>query len=77
MDPEAVLAKARAAHERAARLYQQFKDAAYLEALQEVDEAFADLDEWLSKGGFRPKAWIPTGPAADVGHEIPDPSDWP
>lgn len=57
MDPDAVLANARAASARAAKIYQTFDDPRYAEALQEVDEAFRALDEWLTKGGFPPAVW--------------------
>lgn len=59
MDPEVALANARAALLRLDELSERNDLYAQLrvEALQEVAEAFMDLDEWLTKGGFLPKDW--------------------
>lgn len=54
MDVDATLARLRAA-ESAWSLVDTFEDAARVGA--ELADAFQDLDEWLSKGGFLPRAW--------------------
>lgn len=49
MDPNAVLAKIRAAVEESFTVSDCSVD--------DIAEAFQALDEWLSKGGFLPAAW--------------------
>jgi hypothetical protein len=34
------------------------------DAAQELQQAFDDLDEWLTKGGFVPNQWRPRLPVA-------------
>lgn len=55
MDPNATLAKLRHAIES----FEDQSDPILAEiAAQEMFEAAQDLDEWLSKGGFLPDAWV-------------------
>lgn len=56
MDPNAVLAIAR---DRAASVIESadFSDARESEEAVELAEAFQALDEWLTKGGFKPREW--------------------
>lgn len=58
MDPDVALANAR----EAARQMEGFRDETgvgltSVTAAVELLEAFEALDEWLTKGGFLPKAW--------------------
>jgi hypothetical protein len=55
MDPEQALRDARAA----LRMIRsgQADTQGMAEATEELANAFEDLDGWLSKGGFLPKAW--------------------
>lgn len=52
MDPNATLARIR---ELAAQLEIDSSDPYVVE---ELAEQFTALDEWLSKGGFKPSAWV-------------------
>jgi hypothetical protein len=52
MDPNAALANLRAALDPERGDSPGFED-----ALDDAIEAFAALDEWLSKGGFLPAEW--------------------
>ena len=66
MDPNATLAQARAALARLDDLDEQ-EDAPYIERRAEcaadVVDAFRALDEWLTKGGFQPAAWVHGAPS--------------
>lgn len=55
MDPDVVLLQLRSA----AREYDPNSPDAAADA-QVVVDGFMALDEWLTKGGFLPKAWEPT-----------------
>lgn len=54
MDPDATLRAARAALSRYVTAATE-DDA--INAATDLAAAFADLDRWLSGGGFRPDAW--------------------
>ena len=51
------LRQLRAAVKRAEALADGDSNDAEIEAWQVVGDLFADLDEWLSRGGFPPEAW--------------------
>lgn len=58
MDPHAALAELR----QAVRDYQQSPSGENaLVAADTFTERFEALDEWLSKGGFLPRDWVPNG----------------
>ena len=56
MDPNATLAELRGA---ASRIVDELDHERQpdLDDVQRIAEAFQDLDEWLSKGGFLPADW--------------------
>jgi hypothetical protein len=54
MDPKAALENARNARSRYANA--QTEDEA-ISAATDLAAAFADLDQWLTRGGFLPEAW--------------------
>ena len=56
MDPDAALAAAR----EAAALADEATNGARLESALEALEHYQALDEWISKGGFLPRAWAST-----------------
>jgi hypothetical protein len=58
MDPDTALANAREAAKVAAEAANGDSNDAEIDALREALEAYQALDEWLTKGGFRPKAWV-------------------
>jgi hypothetical protein len=55
MDPDAVLEKGR----EALRLYLRrfYNKGTGLSEANDLADAFESLDDWLSRGGFLPKAW--------------------
>lgn len=54
MDPDEALAKARAARQ----VIDNETDTKKIDvAIDDVLDAFDALDEWLSKGGYLPRAW--------------------
>lgn len=60
MDPNETLRLMREALESASAFEQMetpMRDAMRLEALGEAAACAESLDEWLSKGGFMPRAW--------------------
>jgi hypothetical protein len=63
MDPNETLRKLRKAREELARLQRDHPNdpsylSAYEEALGDIVDAAGDLDDWIGKGGFLPKAWM-------------------
>jgi hypothetical protein len=90
MDPNEALRRLRAAIARARQLADGDSNDAEIEAWQEVGEYVQALDDWLSKGGFLPNAWLSAPPAGQLadpeplggpvpgvnGHHLPDVGTW-
>jgi hypothetical protein len=72
MDPNVALAKAR---EAAAILLDADDDGNFTDPattnLGQLIESFQALDEWLSKGGFKPRAWEVPAPREMLTHRRP------
>lgn len=57
MDPDKALADAREAASDMVGLVFGLSDDEKCEKADKLQDAFMDLDDWLSKGGFPPDAW--------------------
>lgn len=56
MDPDAALTNARSAL-AAIRAGEDSQGELMTDALDDLADAFEALDQWLTKGGFLPRAW--------------------
>lgn len=76
MDPNATLDRIRVAVE-AIRTNNFDTDAHSVRAIAyavELADAVADLDGWLTRGGFVPAAWVTDGHGSETTDNWPDPS---